>query len=227
MPCSAISHGFQAASTCATLARSAASARPANADRICPSSARWHSASARPRVALVVSLPTHATRYRSEPYYGRPCTTMILIESCEGGTRMPSAEAESADPRAYVRLAAMIRSQIRDGRWERASRCRQLLACARSTGMRVRRAQRPTGYCSKRESWRVSPVLAISCAKTSTARTALARDGSRASVGLPLSTADVLAWRAAPLLSEVAARAQGCRCRPLPAGGCADPDLRR
>jgi DNA-binding GntR family transcriptional regulator len=28
---------------------------------------------------------------------------------------MPSAEAESADPRAYMRLAAMIRGQIRNG----------------------------------------------------------------------------------------------------------------
>lgn len=28
---------------------------------------------------------------------------------------MPSAEAESTDPRAYMRLAAMIRGQIRNG----------------------------------------------------------------------------------------------------------------
>lgn len=42
--------------------------------------------------------------------------------------------SESADPRAYRRLAAMIRQEISEGRLGRGSRRRQSLALAASTG---------------------------------------------------------------------------------------------
>ena len=40
---------------------------------------------------------------------------MVVTGFYKGGTEVPSSKAESVDPRAYMRLAAVIRGQISDG----------------------------------------------------------------------------------------------------------------
>ena len=56
---------------------------------------------------------------------------------------MPPTHAGLADPRAYVRLAAIVREQIIDGTLGPGPPDRRSPASARSTGTRGRPAARP------------------------------------------------------------------------------------
>ncbi len=76
---------------------------------------------------------------------------------------MAPPDPSQADPRAYRRLAALIRQQIGDGTRNRAGRHRPSPASARSTDTPGRPAARRCGYWKAKGSWRVSPGSATTC----------------------------------------------------------------
>jgi hypothetical protein len=74
-------------------------------------------------------------------------------------------DSEWTDPRAYRRLAAMIRREISEGR-----RHRQSPASAGITGTRGKRAARLCACWSVKDSWRAFPGSATTCVDASPTR---------------------------------------------------------